>query len=131
MLAEPWGAVDGEDEGAFLQGLQHRLGKIPMRIGQATLCMNAYVGWDAVRRRLAMARAIARSLHASLGKLVLMSPCLDEPRVTVELLTLIELLRRDHPALEVSIQALSAQAGTAPAGTFSGSLSQSRFAAGS
>ncbi len=94
-------AHSDETNAEFLHRVGARLKRISVPVKDAFLCLNGDSGWTATLSRIALARRIAASLSMSGGRLSLLSPQTSDAQVSLELLTLVELVRRDYPGLSI------------------------------
>ena len=97
-------AHSDEPDDDFLARVGVRLSSIPVPVKEAIYCLNGSAGWKAALRRANIARRIARILSKSAGELTLTSPRVGEAQFTLELLTVVELVRRDYPDLNVNFR---------------------------
>jgi hypothetical protein len=90
-----------ETSDEFLHRVGARLKRISVPVMDAFLCLNGDTGWKATLSRIGLARRIAASLSISGGQLWVLSPQTSDAQVSLELLTLVELVRRGHPGLNI------------------------------
>jgi hypothetical protein len=94
-------AHGGETNAEFLNRVEAKMRRISLPLKNAFLCLNGDSGWKATLGRAAIARRIAATLSMSGGQLSLLSAQASNPQVSMELLTLVELVRRDYPGLNI------------------------------
>lgn len=94
-------AHSDETNAEFLHRVGARLKRISVPVMDAFLCLNGDSGWKATLSRIGLARRIAANLSMPGGQLWLLSPQTSDAQVSLELLTLVELVRRDYPGLSI------------------------------
>jgi hypothetical protein len=98
-------AAHGDETNAeFLHRVGARLKRISVPVMDAFICLNGDSGWKATLSRIGLARRIAASLSMSGGQLWLLSPQTSDSQGPLELLTLVELVRRDYPGLNMHLR---------------------------
>jgi hypothetical protein len=97
-------AHTAETDVEFLNRIDAKLNKLSTPVKEAFFCLNETGGWKRTLNRIGIARRITVTLAQSGGRLSVISPRLSDAQVSLELLTIVELIRRDYPLLNIQFR---------------------------
>jgi hypothetical protein len=97
-------AQTAETDVEFLNRIDAKLKKLTTPVKEAFFCLNETGGWKRTLNRISVARRITETLSQSNGRLSVISPRISDAQVSLELLTIVELIRRDYPLLNIQFR---------------------------